>query len=170
MQALDNPRCYVLLLDFQREHWTFDDIRQLASRTKVLVLTASESVDDAITAMRLGACGVVQKQFAVQTLIEAIRAVADGLVWMTPTLRREIVGQWGAVDTKQLTAREAEIVRHVARGLRNAEIAERLSITEATVKTHLNNIFEKLGLRDRVELAVYALRHGMVSADDRRSD
>jgi DNA-binding NarL/FixJ family response regulator len=62
-----------------------------------------------------------------------------------------------------LTGREAEIVRHVATGLRNAEIGERLSITEATVKTHLNNIFDKLQLRDRVELAVYALRHGLAA-------
>jgi two-component system, NarL family, nitrate/nitrite response regulator NarL len=161
-----NNRRDVLLLDLQRKRWTFDEIRQLAGHTNVLVLTASESMNDAITAMRLGARGVVQKQFAVQTLIDAIRAVARGLVWMPPILRRDLVGQWGASGAKQLTAREVEIARHVARGLRNAEIAGRLSITEATVKTHLNNIFDKLGLRDRVELAVYALKHGGAVAPD----
>jgi DNA-binding NarL/FixJ family response regulator len=166
MQALDNPRCDVLLLDLQRTRWAFDEIRQLASCTKVLVLTASESVNDTITAMRLGARGVVQKQFALQTLIEAIRVVAGGLVWMPPRLQREIAGQRGVSSAKQLTSREAEIARHVAGGLRNAEIAESLSIAEATVKTHLNNIFDKLQLRDRVELAVYALRHGMAYAHD----
>jgi DNA-binding NarL/FixJ family response regulator len=170
MQALDNPRCDVLLLDLKKERCTFDDIRQFARRTKVLVLTASESVDDAITAMRLGARGVVHKQLSVQMLIEAIRAVAGGLVWMPRILQREIGGQWGAVGAKQLTTRETEIARHVAGGLRNAEIAKRLSITEATVKTHLNNIFEKLELRDRVELAVYTLKHGMAVALDQSKD
>jgi DNA-binding NarL/FixJ family response regulator len=163
MPALDNTRCDILLLDLQMERWALDDIRPLAARTKVLVLTASESVENALTAMRLGARAVVQKRFAVQTLIEAIHAVADGLVWMPPALQTEMAGQWGASASRQLTGREAEIVRHVATGLRNAEIGERLSITEATVKTHLNNIFDKLQLRDRVELAVYALRHGLAA-------
>jgi len=167
MQALEDARCDVVLLDLQRGRWTFDELGQLANHTNVLVLTASESLGDAITAMRLGARGVVQKQLAVQTLMEAIRAVAGGLVWMSPTLQREIVGQWGVSGVKQLTTREAEVSRHVAAGLRNAEIAKRLSITEATVKTHLNKIFEKLGLRDRVELAVYALKHGMAFASER---
>ena len=166
MEVLADTACDVLLLDLQMERWALDDIRQLATRTKVVVLTASESLENAITAMRLGARGVVQKRFAVQTLMEAIRTVAGGSVWMPPTLQAEVAAQWGASNSKQLTSREADIVRLVATGLRNAEIAQRLSITEATVKTHLNNIFEKLGLRDRVELTVYALRHGLAAAQD----
>ena len=109
---------------------------------------------------------MVQKRFAVHTLIEAIRAVASGLVWMPPTLQAEMAAQWGASNSKQLTSREVEIVCCVSVGMRNAEIGERLSIAEATVKTHLNNIFQKLELRDRVELAVYALRHGMITLPD----
>jgi two-component system NarL family response regulator len=167
MGALADTACDVLLLDLQMERWALDDIRQLATRTKVVVLTASESVENSITAMRLGARAVVQKRFAVETLMEAIRAVADGSVWMPPTLQAEVAAQWGASGSKQLTSRETETVRLVAIGLRNAEIAERLLITEATVKTHINNIFEKLELRDRVELALYALRHGLVAAQDR---
>src|SRR6266446_236042 len=166
MEVLADTACDVLLLDLQMERWALDDIRQLATRTKVVVLTASESLENAITAMRLGARGVVQKRFAVQTLMEAIRTVAGGSVWMPPTLQAEVAAQWGASNSKQLTSREADIVRLVATGLRNAEIAQRLSITEATVKTHLNNIFEKLELRDRVELTVYALRHGLVRPPD----
>ncbi len=166
MEVLADTACDVLLLDLQMERWALDDIRQLATRTKVVVLTASESLENAITAMRLGARGVVQKRFAVQTLMEAIRTVAGGSVWMPPTLQAEVAAQWGASNSKQLTSREADIVRLVATGLRNAEIAQRLSITEATVKTHLNNIFEKLELRDRVELTVYALRHGLAAAQD----
>jgi len=161
--ALDDTSCDILLLDLQMDCWVLDDIGQLAARTRVLVLTASESMDNAIAAMRLGARAVVHKRFAVQTLIEAIHAVADGLVWMPPALQSEMADQWGSPTSRRLTGRETEIVRLVAIGLRNAEIAQRLSITEATVKTHLNNIFEKLKVRDRVELALYALRHGLAA-------
>jgi len=153
--------CDVLLLDLQMDRWALSDIGELSRLTKVLVLTASESVENAIAAMRLGARAVVQKRFAVQMLMDAIRAVASGLVWMPPDLQAEIAAQWGDSGSKQLTGREVEIVHYVAIGLRNAEIATRLAITEPTVKTHLNNIFRKLELRDRVELAVYALRRGL---------
>ena len=162
-EALTATNCDVLLLDLQMERWVLDDVKQLARLTKVVVLTASESAEDALTAMRLGARAVAQKRFAVQTLIDAIHAVADGMVWMPPALQTEVASQWSAPSSRQLTGREAEITRLVALGLRNAEIAKRLSITEGTVKTHLNNIYEKLELRDRVELAVYALRHGIVA-------
>jgi DNA-binding NarL/FixJ family response regulator len=157
--------CDILLLDLQMERWALDDIRQLATLTKVVVLTASESVEVAMVAMRLGARAVVQKRFAVQKLVEAIRVVAEGLVWMPPALQAEVASQWSSSAPKSLTSRETEIVRYVANGLRNAEIAQRLAITEATVKTHINNVFDKLGLRDRVELAVYALRRGLISAE-----
>jgi DNA-binding NarL/FixJ family response regulator len=166
MATVAETNCDILLLDLQMERWALDDIRQLASRTKVVVLTASESVENAIAAMRLGARAVVQKRFAVQTLVEAIRAVAEGFVWMPPALQAEVASQWSSSASRLLTSRETEIVRQVATGLRNVEIAERLAITEATVKTHLNNIFDKLKMRDRVELTVYALRSGLVSAQD----
>jgi DNA-binding NarL/FixJ family response regulator len=161
--VLAHTACDALLLDLQMERWALDDIKELAGLTRVVVLTASESVENAVTAMRLGARAVVQKRFAVRTLVEAIHAVADGMIWMPPTLQMEIAAQWSASAAKQLTIRETEVVRQVATGLRNAEIAERLSITETTVKTHLNHIFSKLELRDRVELAVYALRHGLIA-------
>jgi len=163
-RVLAETACDILLLDLQMERWALDDIKQHATLTKVVVLTASESLETAIAAMRLGARAVVQKRFAVRTLLEAIRAVAKGQVWMPPSLQAEIATQWGNSSSAQLTARELEIMRHAASGLRNSEIAELLAITEATVKTHLNNTFHKLGLRDRVELAVYALRHGLVVA------
>jgi DNA-binding NarL/FixJ family response regulator len=116
--------------------------------------------------MRLGARGVVQKRFAIETLTEAIHAVADGLVWMPPALQAEVAAQWSTPPDAQLTAREREIVRCAALGLRNAEVAKQLAITEATVKTHLNNVFQKLGLRDRLELYRYALRVGLVTLND----
>src|SRR5215469_4178210 len=104
--------CDILLLDLQMERWALDDIRPLAALTKVVVLTASESVENAITAMRLGARAVVQKRFAVQTLVEAIHAVAEGLVWMPPSLQAEMACQWSSPTSKRLTSRETEIVGH----------------------------------------------------------
>jgi DNA-binding NarL/FixJ family response regulator len=153
----------ILLLDLQLDRWVLDEIAELANLTRVLILTANENVGTALTAMRLGARAIVHKRFAVQTLMTAIRTVAEGLVWMPPNLQSEIVGQQQVVPPGSLTKRELEIVRHVASGLRNVEVARRLAISENTVKTHLNNIFQKLELRDRVELALYAVRNGLVA-------
>ena len=161
--ALDSTACDVLLLDLQMDRWMGNDIEALSRRTKVLVLTASERIEDALSSMRKGARAIVQKRFAIETLMEAIRATANGLVWMPPSLQTELAAQMGNASEQRLTAREGEIARFVAEGLRNAEIAQRLAISESTVKTHLNNIFQKLHLRDRVELALHALRIGPAS-------
>jgi len=161
--------CDVLLLDLQMDRWMLSDIESLAKLTRVVVLTASERTEDGLAALRLGARGVVQKRFAVETLTEAVRAVANGLVWMPPALQAQLASQWTVAPEPQLTAREGEIVRCVAQGLRNAEVAKQLAITEATVKTHLNNVFQKLGLRDRVELTRYAFRVGLVSVRDQNT-
>jgi two-component system NarL family response regulator len=140
------------------DRWMGEEIEKLARLTSVLVLTASERIEDALEAMRSGARAIVQKRFAVETVTEAIRTVARGLVWIPPALQAELAAQAATIEARRLTVRESEIARHVATGLRNAEIAHRLSVTEGTIKTHLNNIFQKLGVRDRVELALYALR------------
>ena len=156
----------VLLLDLQMDRWMMDDIARLSRLTNVIVLTASESAENGVRALRLGAKGVVQKRFAIETLMMAVRSVADGLVWMPPTVQTEFARQESS-SGKELTPRESEIVRYVASGLRNIEVAERLVITESTVKTHLNNIFQKLGVRDRLELTHYAIKTGMVAVLDR---
>jgi DNA-binding NarL/FixJ family response regulator len=153
----------LLLLDLQMERWMMNDIEQLAGVTRVIVLTASEKVEDGLAAIRLGARAVVQKRFAVDTLMEAIRAVQEGLVWMPATLQAELASQLRSAPAVKLTARENEIVRCVALGMRNGEIAERCQFSEATVKTHINNIFQKLDFRDRVELTRYAFRTGLLS-------
>jgi len=158
--------CDVLLLDLQMDRWVLGDVGELSRLTKVLILTANETMENAVIALRTGARAIVQKRFAIRTLIEAIRAVADGMVWMPPTLQAEIAAQWGSSSAKHLTDRETQIVSFVAAGLHNAEIATRLAIAESTVKTHLNNVFQKLEVRDRVELAMYALRHGLVADSD----
>jgi two-component system NarL family response regulator len=156
----------VLLLDLQMDRWMMDDIPQLSRLTNVIVLTASESAENGVKALRLGAKGVVQKRFAIETLMMAVRSVADGLVWMPPMVQTEFARQESS-SGKELTPRESEIVRYVCSGMRNIEVAERLAITESTVKTHLNNIFQKLGVRDRLELTHYAIKTGMVAVIDR---
>ena len=156
----------ILLLDLQMDRWMMDDIPQLSRLTNVIVLTASESAENGVKALRLGAKGVVQKRFAIETLMMAVRSVADGLVWMPPTVQTEFARQESS-SGKELTPRESEIVRYVCSGMKNIEVAERLAITESTVKTHLNNIFQKLGLRDRLELTHYAIKTGMVAVIDR---
>jgi DNA-binding NarL/FixJ family response regulator len=161
----DQP-CDVLLLDLQMDRSALDDIKSLSQITRVVVVTASELLNEALAAIRLGARGVVQKRYAIETLVEAIRAVAEGLVWMPPAVQAALTSQWEQQDDKQLTAREREITRHVALGLRNGEVAKRLRISEGTVKTHMNNIFHKLAVRDRVELTLYALRTGLITVHD----
>jgi DNA-binding NarL/FixJ family response regulator len=157
-ELLDETRCDLLLLDLQMERNALADIEALVLRVPVIVLTASEVPSDAVTAIRKGARAVVFKRFAVETLMEAIRTVASDNVWLPATLQTHLADQMRSPATNALSPREEEVVRYVALGLRNAEVGEKLSISEDTVKTHLNRIFRKLGVRDRVELVLYAAR------------
>ena len=168
LSTLEHTPCDILLLDLQMERSAFVDIEALAERVAVIVVTATERVEDALAALRAGARGLVFKRFAIETLMTAIHTVMEGHVWLPPVLQAEMTARLREPAGVTLTRREREIVRHVALGLRNAEVAERLCVTEGTVKTHLNNIFQKLGLRDRVELALYAVRMGFIGASERR--
>jgi len=168
----------VLLLDIRMPQGSGLDavpaVLRISPRTQVLVLTASDEKEEHVRAFRLGAKGVVLKDSARQTLMQAIHTVCAGQVWvdarMTGTLVEELA-QLGpdssAVVTRDengLTEREREIVRLVATGQKNREVGATLSISERTVKTHLTNIFQKLGVRDRVGLVMYVLRHGLTGA------
>jgi two-component system NarL family response regulator len=154
--------CDVLVLDLQMDQWVMGEIEWLSRRTTVVVLTASESKADTAAALSLGASAVVQKRFALETLIAAIQSAVDGFVSSPPISKGELTQRTGNLTESPLRARELTIVRNVAAGLRNAEVANLLSITEGTVKVQLNRIFHKLGVRDRVELANYAFRSGLV--------
>lgn len=164
---LDRIPADVLLLDLQMERSSLPELEALAARIAVVVVTASELVGDALAAIRLGARAVVLKRFAVETLMDAIRGVAAGEVWMPPSVQGELAARLRSPASNPLSAREEEVVRHVALGLRNAEVAKRLFISEQTVKTHLNNVFQKLGIQDRVELTVYAIRSGIIGVHER---
>ena len=111
-----NP-CDILLLDLLMEQWSMDQISDLSRKTAIIVLTANESVETGLSALRLEARAIVHKRFAIERLMIAIRAVADGLVWMPPTMQAALVAR-DSPAAKKLTARESEIVR---RGDRDAQ-------------------------------------------------
>jgi two-component system, NarL family, response regulator len=162
-QTVSAIPCDILLLDLQMDRLVLEEIEPLTRLTTVVVLTASENPEQLTRALRLGARGIVQKRFAIESLMEALKTVARGQVWIPSSVQTELTTLLTNSSDKRLTFREAEIVRYVSTGLRNAEIAERLAISESTVKTHLNNIFQKLGVRNRIQLMHYAIRVGIVS-------
>jgi DNA-binding NarL/FixJ family response regulator len=143
------------------------------SAVRTIVLTASESERDYVETVRRGARGIVLKQAASERLLEGIRKVHQGEIWIDQRVASEVmkaVSSPGAApavrgEKSLLTPREKEIVSRVTQGLRNKEIAEKLSISEQTVKNHLQNIYDKLGVSDRLELALYALHHKLVPPD-----
>jgi DNA-binding NarL/FixJ family response regulator len=148
-------------------------VLKISPSTQVLVLTASDEKDEHVRAFRLGARAVVLKDSARQTLVQAIRTVCSGGTWVDPRMGRLLTADLdsasGDSDTSSLrhenglTERELEIVRLVASGYKNKEVGATLLISERTVKTHLTNIFQKLGVRDRVGLVMYALRKGLAT-------
>ena len=164
---LDAQPCDVLLLDLQMERNALIDVRALARRVAVIIVTASEKPDELLGAVQAGARALVLKRFAVETLLEAIDAVVAGQT-RYPTEVEALLAAGARVPASAgpLTQRELEIVRCVAAGMRNAEVARQLFITEQTVKTHLNNVFQKLGIRDRVELTLYAIRTGIAGTGE----
>lgn len=165
--ALARTPCDILLLDLQMDRNALADIGGFARRVRVVVVTASQDPAEALAALRAGARAVVFKRFAVETLMEALRAVREGHIWMPPALQTELAARLLEPDAKALTSRERDIVRLVALGFHNLEIAKRLSISEVTVKTHLNNVFHKLDVRDRVGLSLYAIRLGLIGIHEK---
>ena len=146
-----------------------------ASRSKVLILTTFDVDDYAFDGLRNGASGFLLKDVLPDALCGAIRAVADGDAVLTPRITREFVDRFGAArsavaagpvrvprELGSLTQREREVLDLVSSGLSNAEVAARLFLSEATVKTHITRMLSKLGLRDRVQAVIYAYDHGLV--------
>ena len=129
--------------------------------TKTVVLTAAISDDEMSQAIKKGASGLVLKESSPDQLLECVRRVHAGERWLDPEAMSRVVRPGPpvhAVDDRaaSLTAREREVVRMIASGLRNRDIGERLSISENTVKVHLHNIYEKLGVEGRMELLLLA--------------
>ena len=138
---------------------------------KVIILTAQVSSAESVKAIRDGARGVILKHAASEFLIKGIRKVAEGELWADSSTMTQVVDSLSRKyrverspekGRKELSDREIEVVTLVASGHRNKEIANKLFISEQTVKTHLSNIFQKLEVNDRLELALYAMRNGLV--------
>ena len=137
--------------------------------TQVIVLTATEDDREAVRAMRLGARGIVLKQSASDLLVKSIRRVYGGEIWLDNRITAEVIKAFAKSsdgearrDKPLLSDRESQIMRLVAQGQRNKEIGQNLFISEQTVKNHVHNIFDKLGVSDRLELALYAIHHHLI--------
>lgn len=138
---------------------------------KIIILTTYDLEEPLYAALRAGASGFLLKDVRPADLVEAIRVVAGGEALLAPTATRRLLDRFVATDVtppaptgrlRELTEREREVLALLARGASNAEIAGRLVVTEATVKTHVSAILRKLGVRDRVQAVVLAYDLGLV--------
>jgi DNA-binding NarL/FixJ family response regulator len=137
--------------------------------TQVIVLTAAEDDRDAVQVMRRGARGIVLKQSASDLLVKSIHRVYGGEIWLDNRITAEVMKAFtkdstggSRRDKPLLSDRERQVVLLVAQDNRNKEIGTNLFISEQTVKNHLHNIFDKLGVSDRLELALYAIHHNLI--------
>jgi len=180
----------ILLLDLKMPGLdglgTLQRLQAARNRTKVIVLTASEDKNEFVQAMKLGTSGIVLKQTATELLIKSIRKVHAGEIWLDSYTTAAVIRSFSGLDEPSppppppavmqhqappsqsrdrerspLSAREREIVALVAQGFKNKEMAEKMFISEQTVKNHLHNIFDKLGVSDRLELALYAIHKNL---------
>jgi DNA-binding NarL/FixJ family response regulator len=183
-QVLDVLQQYepdILLLDLKMPGLdglaTLQRLQASKNKTRVIVLTASDDKNEFVQAMKLGTSGIVLKQTATELLIKSIRKVHAGEIWLDSHTTAAVIRQFVANDeapvppmpsapTRErerspLSQREREIVALVAQGFKNKEMAEKMFISEQTVKNHLHNIFDKLGVSDRLELALYAIHNNL---------
>ena len=141
--------------------------RRLLARhpdARVIALTASMDEARMMGVLRAGASGYVRKDAEPETLLAAVRAVASGRTFIDPAIGHRVVR--AAPSPDDLTARERDVLRQMALGRSNREIAESLAIGEETVKTHVRHVLAKLGAENRAQAAVRALARGVVSAED----
>ena len=171
LKAVQEHRPDILVLDLVMPGhdgmWVLRELSELNLPTRTLLLTAHVEENRLVEAIRLGVWGIVLKEMAPRMLMECVRKVYAGEKWLeqqsvTRAMER-MQKRESEIDrlTRLLTPRELEIVRLASEGLRNKEIGERLSITEGTVKIHLHNIYEKLGVTGRSQLILYATKHGL---------
>jgi NarL family two-component system response regulator LiaR len=148
--------------------------RELKSKglsSKVIALTSFTEDDKVFPAIQAGASSYLLKDVSPDDLVEAIRAVHRGEARLHPDIAHKLMEQvvhqaspTSAVPVEHLTEREREVIRLVAQGRSNAEIAQALIISDKTVKTHISNILSKLDLQDRTQLAIYAIKHDLVDS------
>ena len=162
----------VVLMDIRMPNLDgIEATRQLPGQ-RVLILTTFGLDDHIIAALRAGASGFLLKDAPTEQVLDAVRAVAAGDAVLSPAVTRRLLDQVGrrlpaAVSQEtgldELTAREREVLRMLAAGLSNQEIAQALVVSEATVKTHVSSLLGKLGLRDRVQAVIFAYETGLIA-------
>jgi two-component system NarL family response regulator len=137
----------------------------------VIMLTVSDDEADLFEAMKAGAAGYLLKEISIEEVGDAVRSVTRGERLVTPSLATKLISEFATIsrrasdrrlDAPQLTNRELQVLRHVAEGQSNREIAGRLGISENTVKNHVRNILEKLRLHSRMEAVLYAMRENLL--------
>jgi NarL family two-component system response regulator LiaR len=146
-------------------------VKSLGIHTQVIALTSFTEDDKVFPAIQAGASSYLLKDVSPDDLVEAIRAVHRGEARLHPDITRKLMeqiahqaGSSREAHADDLTEREREVVRLVAQGRSNSEIARTLFISDKTVKTHISNILSKLGLQDRTQLAIYAIKNGLVDS------
>jgi DNA-binding NarL/FixJ family response regulator len=144
-------------------------VLEVSPSSRILVLSASDERDDVLEAVKAGASGYLVKSASKVELAAAVRATGEGRAVFTPGLAGLVLGEYRRMAntpdagpaTPSLTERETEVLRHVAKGLTAKQIAERLSLSHRTVENHVQATFRKLQVANRVELARYAIEHGL---------
>ncbi|MEM8904236.1 MAG: response regulator transcription factor [Actinomycetota bacterium] len=147
---------------------------QTGDRARVLIVTTFDLDDYVHRALAAGASGFLLKDAPPEQLLDAVRVIAAGEALLAPSVTRRLIERFTSERppievgdaTATLTEREQEVLDHLARGASNAEIADRLSVSETTVKTHVGHVLAKLDLRDRVQAVVWAYEHGVVRPGD----
>ncbi len=149
-------------------------LRKAAHNARILILTGTQNPEVYQRAVRLGAMGLVNKETAAEVLLKAIEKINAGEVWFDRMVMGDVLTEMTrgrdnkkadpeAAKITKLTEREREIIVLIAEGLKNKQIAERMFISETTVRHHLTSVFNKLGVADRLELMIYAFRHKLVA-------
>lgn len=153
------------------------DLIRKVSALRVTVIITGADLDSQANALKLGAVGIVHKQQSPKLLLEAIRQTYNGDTWLNQVLLNKLLERgksngkrtskpFPQLNSDSLTARELDVIKMIGEGLKNKKIAERLFISEATVRHHLSSIYGKIGVEDRLNLVIFAYEHGLIEPFD----